>query len=287
MLAEKIGDGGDGRAAALHQGIAVARVADGRLQHVAQAHGAVVAQDQHVGLERAGHARRQQTRARHDVEAEVIAKMRDGGARRRRALAAHDDGLARLGVPQHRGDVATGTAQVRLYHLQREGGCHAGIEGVAATLENRHADRRADPVRGGDDAERAVDLGPRRERPRVDVGHGAPPLPAGFGNCRRVGGGWFQFNAELVLPAPLQEAAGFSSSAMHAARPCCQCGRRTPKVRSSLLQSRRELAGRAASVGYSAVVMGITGTCGVPSRAPARTIAPAKPCHVVSPPAAM
>ena len=81
---------------ALHQRMAVLGVADGRLQHVAQAHGAVVAQHQHVGLEGAGNAGRQQPRARHDVEAEVVAIVRDGGAGRRRALAADDLRLAVL-----------------------------------------------------------------------------------------------------------------------------------------------------------------------------------------------
>ena len=91
--------------------------------------------------------------------------MGDGGAGGSRALAAHDDRLAGLGVPEDRRHVAARPAQVRLHHLQREGRGHPGIEGVAAALQHAHADGGADPVRGGDDAEGAVDLGPGGERP--------------------------------------------------------------------------------------------------------------------------
>ena len=163
MLAEEGLNGGDGGAAALDQRIAIARVGDRRLQHVAQSQRAEVAQDQHVGLERAGNARRQQPGARHDVEAQLVAIARNRGAGRGRALAADDDRLAALGVVEDDRHVAAGTAQMRLHHLQREGGRHPGVERVAAALQHAHADGGGDPVRGGDDAEGAVDLGPRRE----------------------------------------------------------------------------------------------------------------------------
>ena len=78
-------------------------------------------------------------------------------------LAAHDDRLAALGLVDDDRHVAAGPAQMRLDHLQRERRGDAGVEGVAAALQHAHADRGGDPVRGGDDAEGAVDLGPRGE----------------------------------------------------------------------------------------------------------------------------
>ena len=79
----------------------------------------------------------------------MAAIVRDGGAGRRRTLAADDLGLALALVPDDHRHVAAGAAQVRLHHLQREGRGDARIEGVAAALQDAHADRGADPVRGG------------------------------------------------------------------------------------------------------------------------------------------
>ena len=86
-------DGRDGGVRALDQGMAVAGVIDRRRQHVGEPHGAVVAQQQHPGVEHAGHAGRKQAGAGHHVEAEA-AVMRDGGLGRRRPLAADHFGLA-------------------------------------------------------------------------------------------------------------------------------------------------------------------------------------------------
>src|SRR5215475_633440 len=54
---------------------------------------------------------------------------------------------------------------------EREGRCHAGVESIPSTLQHAHTDSRTDPMRGGDDAKNAVDLGPGSERTCVDVGH--------------------------------------------------------------------------------------------------------------------
>ena len=93
MLAVELRDRADGDACPLHQRVAVLGIGDGRLQHVAQAHGAVVAQHQHEGFERAGDAGRQQAGAGHDVETQMAAVVRDGRACGRRPLAADDLGL--------------------------------------------------------------------------------------------------------------------------------------------------------------------------------------------------
>ena len=171
VLAVERRDRADGGAGALYQRVAVLGVADGRLQHVAQTQRAVVAQHHHEGLERARDAGRQQPGARHDVEAQMAAVVRDRCACRRRPLAADHLGRRTPRLAEHHRHVAARPAQVRLDHLQREGRRDAGIEGVAAALENAHAHRRADPVRGRHHAEGSVDLRARGEGAGIDVGH--------------------------------------------------------------------------------------------------------------------
>ena len=159
-------DGVDGGADALDQRIAVARIADRGGQHVRDAHRAVVAQQRHPGVEGAGNAGREQAGAGHEIEAEMVAVMRDGGAGRRRPLPADHLGLAAPHVVQDHRHVAARAVEMRLDHLQGERGRAGGVERVAAALQNAHADRGGDPMRRGHDAEGAVDLGPRGERVR-------------------------------------------------------------------------------------------------------------------------
>ena len=173
MLAEHVLDGLDRRGGAFHQRIAVTGIGDGGLQHVAQPHRAVVAQQQHPGFEGAGNAGGQQPGAGHHLQA-FAAVMRDGGARRRGALAADHLGAAALDVVHDDRHVAAGTVQMRLDHLQREGGGDAGVEGVAALFQNSHADRGGDPVGRGHDAEGALDFRPGGERIGIDFAHGNP-----------------------------------------------------------------------------------------------------------------
>jgi hypothetical protein len=96
----------------------------------------------------------------------------DGGTRRHRALAADDLGLAATHVVQDQRGIATGAAEMRFDDLQDESRGDGRVEGVAAFLENAHADRRGDPVRRGDDTECADDLRPRGERIGIDESHG-------------------------------------------------------------------------------------------------------------------
>ena len=62
--------------------------------------------------------------------------MRDGRARRRRTLAADHLGAAALDVMHDDRNVAAGTVQMRLDHLQREGGGDAGVERIAALFQD-------------------------------------------------------------------------------------------------------------------------------------------------------
>ena len=155
-----------------------ARPADSRSAHIRslatstsrKRHGAVVAQQQHPGLERARHAGGEEAGAGHEVEA-LAAIMRDGGAGRRRALAADHFRLAAPHVMDDDRHVAARTVEMRLDHLERERGCDRGIEGVAAFFQCRHADRGRDPMRRGDDAEGAFDFRTGRERVGIDDAH--------------------------------------------------------------------------------------------------------------------
>ncbi len=176
VVAEQILDGVDRRHRALDQRMAMPGVTDGGFEHVAQMHGAVLFEDQHVGVEGAGNAGGKQTGAGNDVEAEMAAIVRDRGAGWRRALTAHNcrgtRPLVLLLIEQDHRHVAAGTVQMRFHHLQREGRRDAGIEGVAAALQDAHGDGGRDPVRGRRDTKRAVDLGAGRELIGIDERHG-------------------------------------------------------------------------------------------------------------------
>ena len=151
--------------------MAAPRVAERRLQHVAKPHGAVVAQDHHVSFERAGNARREKAGARHDVEAEMAAVVRNRRTSRRRPLPADDLRRAFLRIIDDDRHVAARTTKVRLYDLQRECGGDACVERIAAFFQDRHADGRRDPVRRRADAESTFDLRARSERAGIDVRH--------------------------------------------------------------------------------------------------------------------
>ena len=180
MLPEQLLDRLDCRGRALNQRIAIARVSDGGLQHVAQFHGAVVPQQQHPGLKRAGNAGREQAGAGHHLQA-FAAIMRDGRFRGRRALAADHLDLCALHVMHDDRHIAAGAVQMRLDHLQREGGGDAGVERIATLFQHGHPDRGGDPVRRGNDPERSFDFRPCGERIGIDVAQRAVSFSlAGF-----------------------------------------------------------------------------------------------------------
>ena len=173
VLAEQLLNDLDGRRRTLDQRIAVAGVGDRRLQHVAQPHRAVIAQQQHPGFERAGDAGGEQAGAGHHLQAFALV-MRDGGFRGRGALAADHLGAAAFGVMDDDRHVAAGTVQMRLDHLQRKGGGDTGVEGVAAFFQDAHADGGSDPMRRSDHTKGAFDFRPCGERIGIDVAHGNP-----------------------------------------------------------------------------------------------------------------
>ena len=141
---------------------------DGGLQHVAQAHRAVVAQEQHPAVEDPRHHRGEEPGPGHELEPER-AIMGDGGPLRCRTLPTDDLAALQGRTPEDDGRVAAEPVLVGLDHLQGEGRGCGRVEGVATLLEARHGDGGGDPMSRGDDAEGALDLGPGGEHRGVLV----------------------------------------------------------------------------------------------------------------------
>ena len=158
----------DGGADARHDVDAVLRIADREGEHVGELPGAPVAQQQAPRIERAGHHRGQHAGRRDQVDVE-LAEFRQRRGLRCDALAA--DHLLRLGARRMQDDrrIAAGAVEMRLRHLQRERRRGGGVERIAAALQHRHADLARDPVRAGDDTERAGDLRAGGEHARFSV----------------------------------------------------------------------------------------------------------------------
>jgi len=105
----------------------------------------------HIGLEGTRHAGGQKAGAWHDVEAEMVAIVRDRGAGGRRALTAYDDGLAGLRIVEHDCTSPPGPHRCGSTTCSANAVAMPASKGVAAALQDRHANGGADPVRGGDD----------------------------------------------------------------------------------------------------------------------------------------
>ena len=162
VLAEHVGHAGDAPADRGHERVPGLGVADRVAEHVAQRQPPVLAQQQEPGAERARHARGEQPAARHEVEPEVPVGLQ-GRRRRGGALAADDERLAAPRVVADHRHLAARAVQVRLDDLEHEAGRDRGVEGVAAFLQDGHAGRRGEPVRGRHHAERPRELRPGRE----------------------------------------------------------------------------------------------------------------------------
>ena len=143
-------------------------VGDGEGEHVGELPGAPVAQEEAPGVEGAGDDGGQEAGAGDEVEPEG-GEVRERRGGRRHALPADDVlGAGARGMEDDR-RVPARAVEMRLRHLQREGGGGGGIEGVAAPFEHRHPDLARDPVRAGDDAEGGGDFGAGREH-RTSLG---------------------------------------------------------------------------------------------------------------------
>ena len=162
FLAEEVGKARDRGGDARQHRMAVAGVVNGGFQDVAERQSPVIAQHQHPGVEGAGHDRGEKARAGDEVEPliPVVGDRRPGG---RDALPTDDRWPVLPGQPDQRGHVAQGSVQVRLHHVQDKSHSGGGVEGVAADLQQPHADGGGDPVGRGGDAEGPLYLGPGRE----------------------------------------------------------------------------------------------------------------------------
>ena len=144
---------------ARQDGMAVARVADRRLEHVAKRGRPELEQHAEPGVERTGHAGGEQPGAGDEVEPELSEALgRRGGGRR--SLAADDEHVVARGGVENDRQVAAGPVQVRLDDLQHEPRRRGRVERVAAGLEQPHPGRRSEPVRRGDHPEGPVQLRP-------------------------------------------------------------------------------------------------------------------------------
>jgi hypothetical protein len=152
---EQLAHGLDGLADALHGRVAVLGVADGVRQHLVEGQGAVVAQQQHPGVERARYGDGERPGAGDEVQAEAPV-VRDGRPGRRDALPAQHPYLA-AGRGEEDRHLTGRAVEVRLDDVQHEGPRHGRVVGVAAALQNGHRRLRGEPVGGGDHAEGALE----------------------------------------------------------------------------------------------------------------------------------
>ena len=161
----------DRRSDPLVQRVPLLRVPDRELEHVAEAPGAELAQEQEPAAEGAGYARGEDARAWNELVAELVEALdrRRGG---RDALPAERERLLPSGRPEHRGHLAARPVQMGLDDLEDEPGRGRGVERVAASLEHRHPGLGSEPVRRRNHPERAAKLRTRRERhdPKGDAG---------------------------------------------------------------------------------------------------------------------
>ena len=134
------------------------RITDREGEHVGEFPGAPVAHMQAPGIERAGHHRRQHAGPGNEIDAKTPESL-DRGGLRRDALAADHVLRPRARLVDDDRRIAARPVEMRLRHLQDECRGRGGVEGIAASLQHRHADLAGDPVRAGDDAECAGDLG--------------------------------------------------------------------------------------------------------------------------------
>ena len=170
MLAEQLLDHADGGAGALDQRVPVARVGNRRRQHVGKTHAC---------RSRAAAASRSRTcRARRPPTVRCPAPDRGrarGNARWWRPAGAGPCPQITSVLPRRTSCTITGTSPPGPL---RCGSTTCSVKAVATAASKAlppfssiaHADRGRDPMRRGDDAEGALDLGARRERVGIYFG---------------------------------------------------------------------------------------------------------------------
>ena len=148
--------------------IAVPGEADGRLQHPAETHGAVIAQQAVPGVDRAGHGDRMGRLLGDRRDALTVEPL--GPRRRGRPPGAvvGDDLLGPAGRDQGEA-VAADPGRLGLDHALHRAGGHRGVHRVAAGLEHLDRRQRGERMGGRRHAVEAVDIGAAGE---FEVSHG-------------------------------------------------------------------------------------------------------------------
>jgi hypothetical protein len=131
----------------------IAGVADGGADGVCEAHGAVQLERREPRVRSAGHDRLQNA-FRHAVAADPLEEL---AARASRPCAETVDGHKAPFPPEidHDRRDAGEAAHLRLDDIQREARRDAGVDGVAARLEDHQTRLRGEVMSGGDDVARA------------------------------------------------------------------------------------------------------------------------------------
>ncbi len=135
-------------------------------QDLRQWQGAVIAQHQQPCAKSAGHDRRQQPGARHEVKAQLTKPFERRGLRRHALTTDHLDAAFVFAVDEDR-HLTAGPVQVRLDDLQHKSPRRRGIECIATSLENAHRSCRSQPVCGGSHSEGAFQFRAGRKHPRL------------------------------------------------------------------------------------------------------------------------
>ena len=137
--------------------VTVLRVPDGELEDVREPPGAEVPQEEKPAAEGAGNARGEHAGPRDELVTELVVAL-DGRGCGSDALAAEHERLTAIDVEEDRRHLAARPVQMRLDDLEHEPGRDRRIEGVAASLEHRHAGLRGEPVCRRDHPEGAAQL---------------------------------------------------------------------------------------------------------------------------------
>ncbi len=137
MLSEEVLHGVDGCADPADDGVAIAGVADGERQDIAQFPGAVVAEQQEPGVDGGGDGSGEGTGAGNQFKAlgEVVLA---GGGGRRGSLPHEHDRLGRVfGGREDAGHVAAGSVEVRFHNMEHKCPGDRRIERVSSAFQDR------------------------------------------------------------------------------------------------------------------------------------------------------
>jgi hypothetical protein len=127
----------DGCAHPPHDRVAVAGVADGERQNVAQLPGAVIAEQQKPGVDGGRNGSGEGTGTGDQFKALGELVLAGGGGRRWPLPHQHDGPGRVVGRREDAGHVAAGPIEVRLHNMEHKCPGDGGIEGISAAFQDR------------------------------------------------------------------------------------------------------------------------------------------------------